>query len=320
MGILRDVHPDILLATHSVEILGEADPSEILLVDKSQKSARRVRDIEGVQQALDKIGSIQNITLTELARNRRLVFVEGLNDYRILRRFAKILGYNELAAGSGMTALESGGFDSWPKVQALAWGFRNTIKSELSIAAIYDRDYRSEDESNSLKTSLEEEIKLAHFHQSKEIENYLLSPQVLERAVKKAIEERAKRMGLKSSLEFNIVEILESVTNEFKSACQAQYISKYCAYFKPSGRDPATLTRESLDIFDNNWSSMKSRLEIVPGKDVLRSVREHFQKSYGISLTDFRILDCYNADEIPQDLKTLLVQLEEFRVSPRTPY
>ncbi len=108
LGILREVRPDILLATHSVEILSEADPSEILLVDKSQFSARRLRDIEGVQQALDEIGSIQNITLTELARNRRLVFVEGLDDYKILRRFAKILGLNELAAGIGITALESG--------------------------------------------------------------------------------------------------------------------------------------------------------------------------------------------------------------------
>ena len=49
LGILREVNPDILLATHSVEILGEADPSEILLIDKSKPSARRLRDIEGVQ-------------------------------------------------------------------------------------------------------------------------------------------------------------------------------------------------------------------------------------------------------------------------------
>jgi energy-coupling factor transporter ATP-binding protein EcfA2 len=93
LGILREVNPDILLATHSVEILGEADPSEILLIDKSKSSARRLRDIEGVQQALDNIGSIQNMTLTELAKNRRLVFVEGLRDYRIIRRFARVLGF-----------------------------------------------------------------------------------------------------------------------------------------------------------------------------------------------------------------------------------
>ena len=53
--ILRGVRPDIVLATHSVEILGEADAGEILLVDKFQQSARRLRDVDGVQQALEKI-------------------------------------------------------------------------------------------------------------------------------------------------------------------------------------------------------------------------------------------------------------------------
>ena len=313
LGILREVRPDILLATHSVEILSEADPSEILLVDKSQQSARRLRDIEGVQQALDKIGSIQNITLTELARNRRLVFVEGLHDYKIIRRFAKILGFNELAAGSGMTALESGGFESWPKIQALAWGFRNTLGSELSITAIYDRDYRCDEESTQLKIELENEIKFAHFHHRKEIENYLLSPQVLERSAKRTIEERARRTGETAPADFDIVEILESITNGLKSDCSGQYISKYCAFFKSSGKDQATLTTEALKIFDRKWSSMKSRLEIVAGKDVLRAVRDRFQQSHGVTLTNWRIIDCYKAEEVPQDLARLLRQLDAFR-------
>ena len=51
--------------------------------------------MEGVQEAVDSIGSIQNITLTELARNRRLLFIEGLNDYKIIRRFGKLLGYSD---------------------------------------------------------------------------------------------------------------------------------------------------------------------------------------------------------------------------------
>ena len=313
LGILREVHPDIVLATHSVEILSEADPSEILLVDKSRQSARRLRDVEGVQQALDKIGSIQNLTLTELARNRRLVFVEGSHDYKIVRRFAKLLGFTELAAGSGMTALESGGFGSWPKVEALAWGLRNTIGSGLSIAAIYDRDYRCDEESTALKIRLEDEIKLAHFHQRKEIENYLLSPQVVERAARRALEERARRTEVTVVADFDVTEMLESITNELKSDCSGQYISKYCAYFRSSGKDQATLATEALTLFEQKWSNLESRLEIVPGKDVLRAVRDRFQESCGATLTDWRIIDCYRAEEVPQDLVALLRQLDAFR-------
>ena len=316
LGIFRDIRPDILIATHSVEILSEAEPNEILLIDKSRQSARRLRDVEGVQQALDNIGSIQNITLTELAKNQRIVFVEGLHaDYKIIRRFAKILGFIELAAGSGVTALESGGFESWSKIQALAWGFRNTLGSELQIAAIYDRDYRCEEESIQLKIRLEKEVQFAHFHHRKEIENYLLSPQVLERAAKKTIEERARRIGQTVSVNFDIMEILESITDNLKSECSGQHISSYCSYFKASGKDQSTLATEAIKIFEQRWSDMQSRLEIVSGKCVIKAVRDCFQQNYGVTLTDLRIIDCYKIDEIPQDLVDLIRRLDAFRES-----
>ena len=314
LGIFRDIRPDILLATHSVEILSEAEPSEILLIDKSRHSARRLRDIEGVQEALDNIGSIQNITLAELAKNRRMVFVEGLHtDYRIIRRFAKILDFIELAAGSGVTALESGGFESWSKIQALAWGFRNTLGSELQIAAIYDRDYRCDEELTQLKIQLEKEIQFAHFHQRKEIENYLLLPKILERAAKKAIEDRARRTGQIVSVSFDIMEILESITDGIKSECSGQHISSYCSYFKAGGKDQSTLATEAIEIFEKKWSDMQSRLEIVSGKYVIRAVRDYFQQNHGITLTDLRIIDCYKIDEIPRYLVDLIHRLDAFR-------
>ena len=121
LGILRETGPDILLATHSTEIIAEADPSEILVIDKAQHAASRLTDVSGVQKALDAIGSIQNITLTARARNRRVVFVEGDDDFRLLRRFARKLGFEELGAGMGLTSLESGGFGSWQRVMTLGF-------------------------------------------------------------------------------------------------------------------------------------------------------------------------------------------------------
>lgn len=59
LGILRYSGPDIIIATHSTEIMGEADATEILLINKAKKSAERLKDVEGVQKALDAVGSIQ---------------------------------------------------------------------------------------------------------------------------------------------------------------------------------------------------------------------------------------------------------------------
>ena len=148
LWILREIQPDILLATHSTEIMGEADAGEILLVDKGKRSAERLKDIEGVQKALEAVGSLQNLTLTQLARNRKILFVEGTNDYKVLRRFARKLGLDKLASGTELTPIESGGFSSWPKVQALSWGLDKALSTRLLIGAIYDRDYWCDEEVN----------------------------------------------------------------------------------------------------------------------------------------------------------------------------
>ena len=313
LGILRDIQPDILLATHSVEILSEADPSEISLVNKSSLSAQRLRDIDGVQQAIDEIGSIQNVTLTELARNRRILFVEGFDDYKIIRRFAKLLGYDDLAAGNGLTALESGGFESWPRVRALAWGFKKTLGSDLKIATIYDPDYRCNEESDQIKENLEQEIELAHFHHRKEIENYLLSPNVLDRTIKLAIEERSRRRDETPRYDFDIREILDLATRNLKTKCSSQYIDQYCSFFKNSGKDNTTLISDALNIFEDKWSDLELRLEIVPGKIVLKAVREQIQKDYGVTLTVIRIINAHTKDEVPHDLVKLICQLDKYR-------
>lgn len=82
-----------------------------------------------MQQALDTIGSIQNITLTQLARTKKILFVEGMGDYKIIRRFAKSLGLQELFSATDITAFESGGFSSWKRVGSLAWGATNHTRN-----------------------------------------------------------------------------------------------------------------------------------------------------------------------------------------------
>ena len=312
--ILREVKPDILMATHSVEIISEADSSEILLVEKKKRSAQRLNDIQGVQQAIDNIGSIQNVLLTELARNRRILFVEGTRDYRIIKRFAKRLGYDKLASGSGLTPFESGGFDSWRKVQGLAWGLREAIGTDVKIATVYDRDYRCDDECKKLENDLEQEIELAYFHKREEIENYLLSATTLRRAVENAIKDRAQRRGEKPpKFHLKIRSTLDSLTSEHKSESQGQYISKYCSFFRHSGKDQATLTTEAVKIFEVKWDDLETRLEIIPGKKVLKNFREKIQRDYGVTLTDFRLVDAFLPNEIPVDFVRIVEKLDIFR-------
>ncbi len=313
LDILRKTGPDVLLATHSTEIISEAEPSEILLVDKAAASAKRLSDIEEVQRALNLIGSIQNISLTQLARNRRVVFVEDDNDFKIIRRFARLMDLPELATGTGLTPIKSEGFSSWERIRSVGWGIERTLGSPLKLAVVYDRDYFCEEEIGEIEKKLSEYIPFVHIHGRKEIENYLLNPSVVERAVDKAIRDRCKRTGEELPDRINVVDLLEEASSDLKSKTASQYAAKRTQYFRSSGKDPATVIQETTERIDQLWDDLEERMKIVSGKEVLKKLRDLISQRYKIGLTDTRLVDAYKKENIPEDLQKLVVGLNSFR-------
>jgi len=314
IAILRDLGPDVLLATHSTEMMAEADPGDIVLVDRRKQHFERLKDTVSVQRALDSVGSIQNITLTALARNRRVLFVEGEDDFRLLRRFARKLGFSELAAGFGITPLESGGFGSWQRITTLAQGIGQALGTSLTIGAIYDRDYFSEEEIANVASALSASLKLAHIHGRKEIENYLLIPDALDRAMRRAVADRAARSGGSATAEIpQAAALLREITDPWRDDVQSQLIGRRASYLRSSGIDIADVSRQTLAWFSPRWESLETRLTLVPGKDGLKAFREKVQTRLGISLTDARIIEAMHRDEVPADLQSLLQRIERFR-------
>ena len=84
--LLRDFGPDIVLATHSSEMVNEAETSEVVLVDKHKPTATRVKSGAKLQEALDVLGSNHNVILTQLAQwAYRLCRGKGFSNIATLR-------------------------------------------------------------------------------------------------------------------------------------------------------------------------------------------------------------------------------------------
>lgn len=317
LGILRDLGPDVVLATHSTEIMGEADVSEILLIDKKKRSGERLKDVEGLQGALNAVGSIQNVTLAHLAKTKRLLFVEGLNDYKIIRRFAKKTGFAPISLGNEITPVESGGFTNWERIRGMTWGFESLLKSPLVVAAIFDSDYWCEEEVRAIEESLSVHLFFGWIHRRKEIENYLLVPIVLQRAVDNAIADRVRRGGLAKTSKVSVSEILEAVTSQMRAKLLGQYLAKRQKYMREHGSksDDSTINQKTIELFDAKWSSLPSRMEIVPGKIVLAEVRSILQDKLGVTVSDAKIIDEFKEEEIPKDLLALLGKIDGYRSS-----
>ncbi|HDR9008252.1 ATP-dependent nuclease [Burkholderia vietnamiensis] len=314
LTLLRNLGPDVLVATHSTEIIADADPSEIVLVDKRKRSAERLKDVAGVQHAMDVLGSRQNITLAALARNRRVLFTEGDYDYRLLRRFARRLGYPDLANGLGIAQMPSGGFGSWERVSVLAEGVAEALGARLMIGAIYDRDFFCEEQILAVATSLQRSLALAHVHERKEIENYLLVPTALDRCIEKALGERSTRGVAVSPFTVKSAEILSTITDSMKDDVQGTIIGNRQKYLRSTGKDDGTTAVETLRKIAPLWQNLSQRLCLVPGKEVLQRFRDKVSELYSVSITEAKVIDVMHLDEIADDMKALLRRLEQFRL------
>src|SRR5262249_25293394 len=75
LGLLRNLGRDILIATHSTEIITEAETDDIVLINKRRNFARRIKNPSQLEEVFTILGSNINPILTQLAKTRRALFL-----------------------------------------------------------------------------------------------------------------------------------------------------------------------------------------------------------------------------------------------------
>ncbi len=313
VALLRDLGPDILIATHSTEIISETEPSSLLTIDKKKRSAARVKDVSQVKRVFFALGSNLNPTLTQITKTRRVIFVEGL-DFDILARFARTMLFDRLANRTDFALVKLDGFNP-KRMEDLAAGIELTIGSKTTRAVVLDRDYRSTEEVHQITNELKKHASLIYIHKCKEIENYLLNPKALTKAISSRLNERVRRTGCELPDCPDVPALLDEITNSLKSEVLSQLVARHLDMAKKNytSWDAATLTHKVIQDFEVAWSDPTVRLTIVPGKEILAQLNTRLQKCVSISISDVQVASHFLVEDIPDDLRNLIEALEGFR-------
>ncbi len=312
LSIFRESGSDVLMATHSSEIIAEADANDILVIDKTKRSAKRVRSDAGIESALGSLGSIHVPTITTVAQTRRVLYIEG-EDFKVLRRFARCLNLTEFALGVGIAPFPLGGFPSLERIKAVTLGISRSVGGSLLIGGIFDRDYRPDEEIEQLIKGMRGELRLFEVLERKELENYLLIPSAIQRTLEGLLRERTRRTGKSKPAGKPIVELLKDISNPLRAEVQSQYIAKRIDFFGASGKDRSTITQEAIEIFDHKWNDDQLRLHVVPGKMILSRLFSRIQDDYKVNLTPAKIIARMREAEMPGDLRRILRAVDYFR-------
>ena len=312
LGILKSLGPDILIATHSTEIVSEADYSDIVVIEKKAKSAKRMSDPTQIQKVFTALGSNLNPTLTQLAKSRRALFVEG-KDFSIISKFARKRGLNQVANRADFAVISTEGFNP-SKVADVSSGIEKTLGMKIKRAVIFDSDFRPPEEIEGIIRELQQVCSFAFIHDRKEIENFLLVPEVLERAVAQRIHDRNKRSNTKVESEVLVSEWLKAITDQMKQEVQARFVADRVRYRKKSSSyiDVTTLTKNALVEFEGAWDDFDSRLKVVPGKEILAQFNERLMAECKVNVSASSIVSAFRQSDIPDSMNDLLDQLTAF--------
>lgn len=218
-----------------------------------------------------------------------------------------------MASKFDFTVVPVGGFSQWENVKAFAWGIEKTLSIPLTLGAVFDRDYRCDEQIAEIESELTKHLKLAHIHQRKELENYLLVTSALDKAIRSRVLERSRRTGTEPVDTESSAVLLERITNPMRAEILAQYISSRTNHFKGSGLDYSNIATDAIKAFDLKWNDINTRMEIVPGKTTFSELNRYLSDNYQISLTPPAVISSFGRDDIPRDMVTLLRNLDRFR-------
>ncbi len=315
LGLLRNLGPDIILATHSTEIITEAEPDDIVVIDKKREAARRIKDPSQLATVFTILGSNLNPILTQLAKTKRAVFVEG-KDFQILGRFAQKLGVEKVSSRAHFAVVPVEGFNP-QRIKNLKAGMETTLGGTIQAGAILDRDFRSNAEREAIKIECNRFCDFAVIHSRKEVENFLLVPEAINRAAEKNIADRSKRSGKKQTLTFDAKAVLDEFASQKRDYVLAQHLAERRRYERSigSGSNEAAYNELSVREFNQCWNDSELRIAVIPGKEAFSFINGELQRLHGISVTPTAVIDAMKREEVPVEMRELIERLADFASS-----
>ena len=296
LRLAQERFDQVIIATHSVEIISAVEPYQIIAVDKRSRNMCYANSTKAVQGIIEDIGSPYNLSLLRIQTAKRCLFVEG-KDIKLLSRFAKRLSIEGKIEMDDLPCVPLGGFSRLKEAYGTSRLFFEETSGEIKCYCILDRDYRNDEIVQAKYREAEANHLILHIWDRKEIENYLIVPEAFFRISRLPQEKHDEFM-------MEIGDIIES----FKSHVQDEYGQFLQHEYKMQYMECNAKVR---DYMDQHWTTISERIRIVPGKEVLRRIREHMKTKYNASCTDDVIVRNILPGEVDNQLKKAIKLLTQ---------
>ena len=252
----------VIIATHSVEIMSEVDPDQILIIERRRKESRFADSIPAVQNLVERVGSAQNLHTARMWNSRRFLMVEG-DDLKILRHFHDTLFPTSALSLESIPSMSIGGWGGWSWAIGSSLALRNAFGERITTYCIFDRDFHCDEEIEKRYDQASERGVELHIWERKELENYLLNPISISRFI-------SRRVSGVGPIQNQIEEVMKQIAESLRDEALDGFATEVLAQERGLGAGGAN--RKARSILNERETHNGNLIPVVSGKKILSKI------------------------------------------------
>lgn len=306
--LLRSQHRDLVIATHSTEILAEVDPTNVLVLDRDLRKSTYAIDLPAVQRVVDGIGSAQNLQIARLWKAKSLVLVEG-DDMKVLKRVHDLLFPSSDLPLDAIPNWSIGGWTGWHRAVASVVALHNSVDERIRAYCILDSDYHlDEEKAKRIHEAQANQIEL-HILSMKEIENYLVIPSLVQRVIGESVSHSVRPPTIE-----DVARQIDGVSLGLLNDAQDCYVTEF--HLANRRASPAEASKQARELVAAKVARPRGALGVVSGKDVLSRLSAWSSAEFGVSFGVGSLIRMMRRHEVDNELGELVAAITAARPFP----
>lgn len=287
--LISPMFSQLVIATHSLEIIEEVTSDSIIPVDSTKKTIRPIGNETPLQFLTKHLGSTFNIDLARIFISSQFVFWDGDdNSRKILSAFQSVLYPQDLHPLINLPKAFIDGWNEWEKVTMLADLF-NSNQMNMEVFCVLNSEYHTQNEIMRLNNDANSHNINLCIWQKKEIENYAIHHNSIFRYI---LNNKLKGIITEEKLD----DVMHGIAKDMKDDLIKFSIEK---------------SENSMsDIFQENDNSY----DIISGKEFFNILSIWTQEEFDITISARQVIPYFQREEVPSEIRDVINTIMKDRI------
>lgn len=278
--LLLPMFPQLIIATHSLEIIEEVTSECIIPIDSNKTNITPIGHETSLQFLSKQLGSPFNIDLARLFISNQFILWDGDDTSRkIISSFQSVILPHDLHPIINLPKAFVHGWDDWGKVKAIAEMF-SINKVNLKLYCLLNSDNHTNKEIYELMQEAKRNNINLHIFEKKEIDNYSINAEVILRYIS-----HNKKYGDVSIDELE--KVIYGIAEEMRE-----------------------------DLLNNNNSDVIAHSEIydvISGREFFNILSLWTQEMFDVTISARQLVPYFHINEVPREINDIILKIVDNR-------